>query len=80
MNILVGLLGTLVSAILAPLMNKAVAGGWKKVTGEAPPVAADPDASTRKVLIWAVLSAAGVAVVQVLASRVSARAKRSLTQ
>ena len=65
----VALIGT-VTTIAAQRILKA---GWKLVTGKEPPEPPDPDASLVTAVSWAMASAAGVAVSQLLAQRMAAR-------
>ena len=65
----VGVIGA-VTTIAAQRLLKA---GWKFVTGNEPPSPTDPDASVVTAVSWAMASAAGVAVSQLLAQRMAAR-------
>ena len=54
-------------------MHKLLTAGWRFGTGDEPPEPTDPDADTRSAVLWALSSAAGIAVAQVLAQRVGQR-------
>ncbi|TDT33231.1 DUF4235 domain-containing protein [Naumannella halotolerans] len=58
--------------------QKAVTGLWKTVTGEEPPAAGDPDAPLTQSIIWALSSAVGIGLTQLLINRFTARRWRSL--
>lgn len=63
----------LTTALVTVGMHKLLTAGWRFVTGEEPPEPTDPDADARSALLWALSSAAGIAVAQVLAQRVGQR-------
>ncbi|WP_194793172.1 DUF4235 domain-containing protein [Raineyella fluvialis] len=63
-------LATTVATVVA---HKALTAGWQYVTGEEPPEPTDPDANLTSAVLWALASAAGVAVAQVVAHRVGTR-------
>jgi hypothetical protein len=65
----VGVIGA-VTTIAAQRLLKA---GWKLVTGKEPPAPSDPNAPVVTAVSWAMASAAGVAVSQLLAQRMAAR-------
>ncbi|MBI1376445.1 MAG: DUF4235 domain-containing protein [Frankiales bacterium] len=52
--------------------RKVLEKAYVRSTGNKPPSAADPDASMRRVIVWAVATAAVVAVVQVAVDRMTA--------
>lgn len=52
------------------LTQKALSAGWEFVTGEEPPEPTDPDADGTSAVLWALASAIGLAVAQVVAQRV----------
>lgn len=66
--------------VLAPFLalgaawavQKALETVYVKVTGTRPPHAGDPDASMRRILMWAAATAAAVAVVNVAIDRATA--------
>jgi hypothetical protein len=64
-----GVLGAVTS--LAAL--KLVTLGWKTVTGSEPPSPTDPRTPLREALTWALASAIGVRVTQILTQRFAAR-------
>jgi hypothetical protein len=57
-------------------VRKALDSVYRRSTGSEPPRAHDPEASLRKVLMWAAVSAAALAVVNVVIDRVTARYDR----
>jgi hypothetical protein len=57
-------------------VRKAMDSVYRRSTGSEPPRARDTDASFRKVLMWAAVSAAALAVVNVVIDRVTARYER----
>jgi hypothetical protein len=65
----IGVIGA-VTTIAAQRLLKA---GWKLATGNEPPAPTDPNASVVTAVTWAMASAAGVAVSQLLAQRMAAR-------
>jgi hypothetical protein len=77
-NLVIKILTGALAAALAGAMTKAASGSWRKVTGAEPPAADDPEASTRQAVLWAAISGLTVAIAQVLATRVSVRAKKAL--
>ncbi|NLT30151.1 MAG: DUF4235 domain-containing protein [Propionibacterium sp.] len=60
---------TVFSLIVALVTAKLLSRGWKVATGEEPPDAQDPDTPTGKALTWAIASAVGVVVSQLLTKR-----------
>lgn len=54
-------------------VRKAMDSAYRRSTGTPPPRAGDPEASLRKVLLWAAVTAAALAVANVLIDRVAAR-------
>jgi hypothetical protein len=65
----VGVIGA-VTTIAAQRLLKA---GWKLVTGKEPPSPADPDTPVLTAVSWAMASAVGVSVTQLLTQRLAAR-------
>lgn len=63
------LASTVATVGMHQLLNKS----WKFVTGEEPPEPTDPEADGRTALLWALASAAGLALAQVTAARVGER-------
>ena len=55
------------------LVRRAMESGYRKATGQAPPTARDQGAPLRRILVWAAVSAAAVAVANVVADRVVLR-------
>lgn len=56
-------------------VRKALDSAYRGATGHEPPRANDPDRSLRQVLMWAAISAAALAVVNVVLDRALARWK-----
>jgi hypothetical protein len=54
-------------------VRKAMDSAYRRSTGNPPPRAGDPDASLRKVLLWAAMTAAVLAVANVVIDRLAAR-------
>lgn len=52
---------------------KAVEGAWRLATGEEPPEPNDPDTPLRQALVWAVASAIGIGLAQLLTNRFAAK-------
>jgi len=65
----VGVIGA-VTTIAAQRLLKA---GWKFVTGDEPPSPTDPETPVITAVSWAMASAVGVAVTQLLTQRLAAR-------
>jgi len=65
----VGVIGA-VTTIAAQRLLKA---GWKFVTGDEPPSPTDPDTPVITAVSWAMASAVGVTVTQLLTQRLAAR-------
>lgn len=59
-----------VSTIVAHRLLKA---GWKLVTGNEPPSITDPDTPVLEAMTWALASAVGIGVTDVLIQRMAAR-------
>lgn len=74
-KIYTGLAGTLATVA----MHKLLTATWEFVTGEEPPEPTDPEADGRSAIVWAVASAAGLAVAQVVAQRIGNRYLMSRT-
>ncbi|WOP18074.1 DUF4235 domain-containing protein [Raineyella sp. LH-20] len=53
--------------------HKLLTAGWRYVTGEEPPEPTDPEADATAAILWALASAAGLAVAQVAAQRIGTR-------
>jgi len=64
-----GVIGA-VTTIAAQRLLKA---GWRLVTGKEPPTPTDPDTPVLTAVSWAMASAVGVGVSQLLAQRMAAR-------
>jgi hypothetical protein len=62
-----------IGAVTTFAVQRLLKVGWKFVTGDEPPSPSDPDASVVTAVSWAMASAAGVAVTQLLAQRMAAR-------
>jgi Protein of unknown function (DUF4235) len=62
-----------IGAVTTIATQRLLKAGWKFTTGKEPPSPTDPDASLVTALTWAVASAAGVAVTQLLTQRMAAR-------
>jgi Protein of unknown function (DUF4235) len=62
-----------IGAVTTIATQRLLKAGWKFATGKEPPSPTDPDASLVTALTWAVASAAGVAVTQLLTQRMAAR-------
>jgi hypothetical protein len=66
--------------IIAPLVaigatwavQKGLSAAYTKATGHQPPRASDPDASLRRIIVWAATTAVAVAVVNVVVDRMTA--------
>jgi Protein of unknown function (DUF4235) len=65
----IGVIGA-VTTIAAQRLLKA---GWKLVTGKEPPSPTDPETPVLTAVSWAMASAVGVAVTQLLTQRMAAR-------
>ncbi|MGY4720811.1 DUF4235 domain-containing protein [Naumannella cuiyingiana] len=72
-KIYAGLLGAATTFVA----QKAVSGAWKAVTGDEPPSPSDPDAPLGQAVIWALSSAIGIGVTQLLINRFTARRWRA---
>jgi hypothetical protein len=53
--------------------QKLVALGWRMITGNKPPTPTDPDTPMVEAVSWAVASAVGVGVTQLVTQRLAAR-------
>lgn len=60
------------AAVSTIATQKAITKGWELITGEEPPEVTDPDAPLSRALAWALASAVGIAVAQLLVGRFSA--------
>ena len=69
----------IVGALVSGIVVSSLKGGWRKVTGEAPPKANDLDVPVKKTLLWAMVSAMAVAGVEVLAARAGAKRSKSFS-
>lgn len=58
-------------------VRKALDSAYHKASGGPPPRANDPDESLRRVLLWAAVSAAALAIVNVVIDRATARYSRN---
>ncbi len=63
----------LLGVVTTVAASKLAAKGWDIVTGEEPPAINDPDSSTKKSLLWLLISGLGVATVQLFVNRFVAR-------
>jgi type 1 glutamine amidotransferase len=69
-----------IAKVVAPLLaigatwvvQKGLSKAYTMATGHQPPRASDPDASMRRIMMWAATSAVAVAVVNVVVDRMSA--------
>lgn len=68
-KIYTGVLG----AVTTLAAQKIVQASWKVVTGEEPPEPSDPDTPLYQAVTWALASAIGIGVVQLLTNRFTAR-------
>lgn len=68
-KIYTGVLG----AVTTIAAQKVVTQGWKLATGEEPPEPGDPETPLHLAVTWALASAVGVGVVQLLTNRYTAR-------
>ena len=50
-------------------MQRGLSAAYTKATGNQPPRASDPDASLRRIVVWAATTAVAVAVVNVVIDR-----------
>jgi Protein of unknown function (DUF4235) len=64
-----GVIGAVTTIAVQRLMKAA----WKFVTGKEPPSPTDPDTSVVTAVSWALSSAVGVAVAQMLTRRLTSR-------
>jgi Protein of unknown function (DUF4235) len=62
-----------IGAVTTIATQRLLKAGWKLATGNEPPAPTDPNASVVTAVSWAMASAAGVAVSQLLAQRMAAR-------
>jgi hypothetical protein len=53
-------------------VRKVLESTYEKATGSAPPRAADPDAKMSRIILWAIATAASIAVVNVAVDRLTA--------
>jgi hypothetical protein len=60
-------------AVMTVAAQKLVTVAWKTVTGNEPPSPTDPRIPLREALSWALASAVGVRVTQILTQRFAAR-------
>ena len=65
--------GPLAALGAAWAVRKAMDGAYRKKTGSEPPNAGDPEASIKRVLLWAAATAAALAVVKVAVDRATSR-------
>ncbi|GAB3622984.1 hypothetical protein GCM10027418_10660 [Mariniluteicoccus endophyticus] len=72
-KIYTGVLG----AVTTIAAQKIVTKGWELATGEEPPEPGDPDTPLTAALSWALASAIGVGVVQLMTNRFTARRFRA---
>ncbi|MEA4943658.1 MAG: DUF4235 domain-containing protein [Propionicimonas sp.] len=69
-----GLLGAAAGLVATKLLEVL----WRRLSGDEPPRADDPEVSARRAAIWAAASAAGAAVASVLANRFASRSWQRL--
>lgn len=62
-----------IGAVTTIAAQKLVTFTWKKITGEDPPAATDPDTPVGQAVTWALASGIGVGVTQLLTTRMAAR-------
>jgi cytoskeletal protein RodZ len=62
-----------IGAVTTIATQRLLKAGWKFATGKEPPSPSDPDASLITALSWAIASAVGVAVTQLLTQRMLTR-------
>ena len=55
------------------LVQRSVETGWHAVTGETPPDPQDPEVPTAVAISWAIASAIGLTVAQLLVNRLTAK-------
>jgi Protein of unknown function (DUF4235) len=67
------LIGPLAAAGAAWGVRKMMDGAYRKKTGNEPPRAGDPEQSMRRILLWAAVTAAALAVVKVAVDRATSR-------
>ncbi|GAB3710495.1 DUF4235 domain-containing protein [Mariniluteicoccus flavus] len=72
-KIYTGVLG----AVTTIAAQKAVTQAWKLATGEEPPEPGDPDTPLHMAVTWALASAIGVGVVQLMTNRFTMRRFRA---
>lgn len=61
-----------IGAAAAMVVNKALNAAWRATTGNEPPALDDPDAKAGQAVMWAVASAAGVAIATIAVNRFAA--------
>lgn len=69
---LVKVVAPLATIAVAEVVRRLLDGGYRRVTGTAPPRAYDRNAPMRQVLLWAAATAAAVAVASVIVDRLTA--------
>lgn len=62
-----------IGAVAAIVAQRLLHGAWKLATGNEPPATNDPTTPIAEASIWAAASTMGMALTQVLTSRVTAR-------
>ena len=62
-----------IGAVTTIAAQRSLKAGWKLVTGKEPPAPTDPDTPVLTAVSWAMASAVGVAVTQLLTQRMAAR-------
>ena len=67
-NLYAGAVGALTTLLAVKAVNKA----WELATGDAPPQPNDPEVPLRRALTWALASALGIGLSQLLVNRFAA--------
>lgn len=76
-KVLLKVYGAALGAAATVATQKLLAFGWEFVTGEEPPEPGDPDTPLHLAVTWALASAVGVGVVQLMTNRFTARRFRA---
>ena len=67
------LYATVLGAAATFAAQKLIKIAWKTITGHEPPSPGDPDTPLREAVSWAVASAIGVGITQIVTQRLAAR-------